>query len=373
MTDKINEVTEALEAIKASVETKLSETALKSDVEVAIVKAIEGKADTVEVEAFKAALEALEAKLNAIPSPAVITKKDNSMTTLNELFEKNLGEKGKAEATVFLKNITATSGATHLGAPVDTYGLTGSMFAANPFRMLASVIDTNSKALVLPVRTGSHGAALSSASNKALTAGGSSAVAEITVNVRTIEALTEVTVETADDIIGFDSFWTQDMLDEVASIEAAVHATAVAGLTGVAGASATALTLADFAEVFFAVGPQYRVNGSFVVSSGAMAQLRALSTASTGGDLVFDAQLGAFRLFGAPVYENAYMATPAANAVVGAYGDFSKGLVIANRSTAEVGRYEQTKPGYYTYRAAIRSGIAGWDANAVRTLRMAAS
>lgn len=372
MTDKINEVTEALEAIKASVETKLSETALKSDVEVAIEKAIEGKANTVEVEAFKASLEALEAKLNAIPSPAVISKKDNSMTTLHDLFEKNLAEKGKAEATVFLKNITATSGATHLGAPVETYGLTGSMFAANPFRMLASVIETNSKALVLPVKTGNHGGGLVSATNKAVSANGNSAVAEIRVDVRTIYQSTEVSIETADDIIGFDSFWTQDMLDEVASAEAAIHATAVAAMAGETATSNTALSFADLSDLYFSVGPQYRANGAFVLSSGAMAQVRALNTASTGGDLVFDAQLGAFRLFGAPVYENAYMATPAAGAVVGAFGDFSKGLVIANRNGATVARYEQTKPGHYVYYAEIRSGISAWHADAVKTLTMRA-
>jgi HK97 family phage major capsid protein len=367
MTDKTNEVAEVLNEIKASVDTKFETTVQKSE----LAEVLKSKANTSEIAVLKSNIETIEAKLDAIPSPSIISQKDISMTTINKLFEKNLAAGGKAEAEIVLKNITATTNV--IGAPVETYGLTGSLFAANPFRALSANIETNSKGLVLPVRSGSHGAAASNASVRALTAGGTSAVAEISVMLKTIEALTEVTVETADDIIGFDQFWTQDMLDEVASIEAQSHVTLVAGLAGVTANLGTQLSLDDLAALHFSVAPQYRANGAFVLSSGAMAQIRALNTSSTGGDLVFDAQLGIFRLFGQPVYENAYMASPALSAVVGAFGDFSKGLVIANRGVAEVGRYEQTKPGYYTYRAAIRSGIAQWDANAVKTLKMKAS
>lgn len=108
-------------------------------------------------------------------------------------------------------------------------------------------------------------------------------------------------------------------------------------------------------------------------SSEIMAQLRTLSNSGTGSELLFDPQLGGFRLLGAPVYENAYMAAPVANAVTGAFGDWKKGLVIAERATASVGRYDQTVPGKYAYYAELRSGISDWDNTALKTLKMAAS
>lgn len=370
MTEFNKEIADALAEIKSTVDAKFEGTALSVDVEKAIEKALENKVSTEEVVALKAALEALEAKLDAIPTPSLITKKKEQIMNVNQMFEKSLAAGGKAEAEVFLKNITTTQGT--VGAPIDTYGLTGSMFAANPFRALASNIETNSKALVLPVRTGSNGAATSNASTKNTTASGNAGVSEITVMVKSIEALSEVTIEAADDIIGFDNFWTQDMLDEVASIEAVAHVAAVAGIAGVTTAANTAVTFADLAALHFDVAPQYRANGAFVVSTDVMKTLRTLNTSSTGGDLLFDAQLGGFRLFGQPIYENAYMAGITASNVVAAYGDFKKGLVIANRASATVGRYEQTKPGYYTYHAAMRSGVSAWHPEAVKTLTIKA-
>lgn len=365
------EVIDALEEIKASVEAKFAGTALAADVEAAIAKAMENMVGNEEVAELKSSLEKLEAKLDAIPSPVVISRKAEQNMNVHSAFTKSLELKGKAEAEIFLKNITATTNI--VGAPEDTYGLTGSMFASNPFRQLASTIETTSKALILPIRTGSHGAASANNTVRALTSTGSSAaVSEITVMVSTIEALTDVTVEAADDIIGFDNFWAQDMLDEVAAIEAARHVAVVEGIAGVTSGANTSIDLDDLAELHFSVAPQYRSNGAFVVSTDAMRVIRTLNTASTGGDLVFDAQLGAFRLFGAPIYENAYMADVAAGNVVAAYGDFKKGLVIANRASATVGRYEQTKPGYYTYHASLRSGAAQWHAPAVKTLTVRA-
>lgn len=363
-------ITNALAEIKSTVDAKFADTALAADVEKAIKEQNMNMVSKESVAELKSALEALEAKLDAIPTPSIIKKEEQNMNVHN-LFTKNIADNGRAEAEVLLKNITASTNVT--GAPVDTYGLTGSMFAANPFRLLASNIEVSSKALTLPVRTGNNGAATSNATTKNTTASGSAAVSEVTVMIKTIEALSNVTIEAADDIIGFDNFWVQDMIDEVASIEAAAHVTAVEAIAGVTSASATAVTLDDLAALHFAVQPQYRANGAFVVSTDVMKALRVLNTSSTGGDLIFDAQIGVFRLFGQPIYENAYMASVAATNVVAAYGDFKKGLVIANRASATVGRYSETKPGYYVYHASLRSGAAAWHADAVKTLTMKAS
>lgn len=364
MTDFTKEISDALTEIKTSVDAKFKDTALAADVEKAIADASKVTAD--EVVALKSALEALEAKLDAIPTPAIFKKNEEQTMNVNAQFEKSLAAGGKAEAEVVLKNITATTNI--VGAPTDTYGLTGSSFAANPFRMLASNIETTSKALVLPIRTGAHDAKSANNTVRGEITGSTAAVSEVTILVSTIEALSKVTVEAANDLIGFDNFFAQDIIDELASKEAVAQVAVVESMAGVTSSANTAIDFDDLAELHFSVAPQHRANGAFVVSTDVMKTLRTLNTASTGGDLLFDAQLGVFRLFGQPIYENAYMAPVAAGNVVAAYGDFKKGMVIANRSTASVGRYAETSPGYYTYYGNLRSGAAQWHAPALKTL-----
>lgn len=376
MTDQVEEIKGALEEIKASVTEKMENAVSKEEAKSIADEAIasltiklDTKAAVEEIEKLNAELEALQAKFDNLPAPAVIKKEEKAMN-VHDLFTKAFEEKGKYEAEIELKGITQSASIT--GAPVETYGLSGSAFAGNPVRLLASTIEVASDTLILPVRTGVHGAAVANTATKALTAGGNTAITEVSVAVKSIEALSEVTVEAASDIIGFDQFWTQDMLDEVASIEAAQHVTAIEAMSGVTAAANTALALSDLADLHFSVAPQYRAGASFMVSTDAMSQIRTLNTSSTGGDLVFDAQLGVFRLFGKPIYENAYMADVAASAVVAAFGDFKKGFVIANRANATVARYEQTKPGYFSYYAKLRAGSSAWHSAALKTLTMKA-
>lgn len=370
MTDSINEVSQALSEIKSAVDAKFAETALKADVDAAIEKALVGKVDAEEVTVLKAALEALEAKLDAIPSPSVITKKDTNMN-ISEVFKKNLEEKGVAKAEIFVKGIARSSNI--VGAPTETFGLSGALFAANPFRQLARFIPTTATAIKLPYKTGNHGVVKANATTKGATPAGSAAVTEVSLILETYHGGSEISKEAASDIIDFDTFWTQDVIDELAAAEAASHVATVAAMAGVTTAGIGTLTLADFAALHASVGPQYAVNGAFVVSSGAMATLRTLNTASTGGDLVFDAQLGSFRLFGSPIYQNNYMANVANGAVVAAFGDFGRGLALAQKGGPEVSRYDQTKPGYWTYVGEMRSAMAATDANAVKTLTIRAS
>ena len=288
---------------------------------------------------------------------------------VNEAFAKSIEVTGRASLEVELKAITEGRDVT--GAATETFGLMGSMFAGNPIRSLASVINTTSKAIDLPVRAGTHGAANAGAT-KDVADNGNASVGVTSLVVQTFNARSDVTIEAASDIPGFDQFWGQDMLAEVASIEAAAHVTELATMAGEVATSATALAFDDIVDLYYAVAPQYRAGGSFMFSSGAMNQLRQLSNSGTGSELLWDASIGSFRLFGAPVYENAYMAAPTANAKVGAFGDFKKGLVIAQRSAASIGRFEQTVPGKYAYYAELRSGVSDWDNAAVKTLAMAA-
>ena len=364
MTDQVNE---ALVAIKASVDEKFDAVAIKADVDVAV----ELKADKAELLAVKGAFEALEAKFDAMPAPALVspTLLKAVPMNVNEIFEKNLAESGKAFADVEIKAITEARDVT--GGVTEVTNLFGNMFAGNPVRSLASVMQVSSTAIVMPVRTGSHSAANQGATQVTPTSG-NAAVGELTIVAQQYDAASKIAIASQEDIPGFDAFWAGDMLAEVGSVEAAAHVTTVEAITAnTAAASATALALDDFAGLIFDVQPQYRASGSLLVSTGAMQQLRTLNSSGTGSDLLFDAQLGGFRLFGVPVVENPYMAAVAATNVVAAFGDWKRGMVITNRKSASVGRYSETAPGFYTYYASMRAGAGLRDASALRKLTMA--
>ena len=364
------EVNEALEAIKAQVSEKFETVAAKADLEALGTT----KADAESVEALKGHIEALEAKFDAMPAPSILkaTQEEvKSMNSVSEGFAKSLEATGKNHLEVELKAITQGRDVT--GGKVETFGLIGSMFNGNPIRQVASVVNTTSKAIDLPVRAGNHGAANAGAT-KNVDDNGNASVGVTQLIVQTFNARSDVTIEAVNDIPGFDQFWGQDMLDEVASIEAAAQVTELATMdAGKVAASASVITWDDIVDLYYSIEPAARVGGAFMFSSQIMAQLRTLSNSGTGSELLFDPQLGGFRLFGAPVYENGYMAAPAVNAVTGAFGDWKKGLVIASRATASLGRYDQTVPGKYVYYAEMRSGIPNWDNTALKTLKMAAA
>ena len=367
MTDN---VTEALAAIKTQVEGKFQGVAAKADLETMG----QTKADLSVVAEIKGAIEALEAKFDAMPAPALIkaTQKEiNHMNSVSEGFAKSFEATGKNHLDVELKAITQGRDVT--GGKVETFGLIGSMFNGNPIRQVASIMETTSKAIDLPVRAGNHGAANAGAT-KNVADNGNASVGVTQLIVQTFNARSDVTIEAVNDIPGFDQFWAQDMLAEVASIEAAEHVTELATMTaGVTAASTTAVTWDEIVDLYYSIEPASRVGGAFMFSSEIMNQLRTLSNSGTGSELLFDPELGGFRLLGAPVYENGYMAAPGVNAVTGAFGDWKRGLVIAQRAQASVGRYDQTVPGKYAYYAELRSGISNWDNSALKTLKMAAA
>lgn len=376
---EVSKIDEALTAIKSQVETKFENVAKAEDVEAKADKAeLEKKADKEFVEVIKAenaalkeTVEALEAKFDAFPTPSINNNKDKTMDSITKAFEAEYEKSGSYQAEVMLKAITETSPIT--GAPVQTFGLSGARFAANPVRSLSRNIAVSTSSITLPRKNGNHAAATANLTNKAVKTTGTAAVEEITINAKTIEALSEISVEAGADIVGFDAFWSQDMINELAAKEAADHVVAVEALTnGVTTAANTAVALDDFANLIFDVAPQYRTNGAMVVSTGAMQSLRTLNQSGTGSDLVFDAQLGSFRLFGYPIYENAYMADVAATNVVAAFGDWNAGLTLINRASAQVGRNPFTKPGRWTYYADMRSGIGEVDTGALRKLTMKA-
>jgi len=350
-------VTEIKEAVKA----EMTDVVKASDLE-----AIETKA-TEEVATLKGEIEALEAKFDAIPTPTLI--KENKPMSIHNTFEKNLEASGKAFADIEIKGISQARDVT--GAPVDTMGLSGDLFAMNPVRGVSRIIETTSKAFELPVRTGNHGAANVGAT-KNVADGSTAAVSVQTYMVQSYAARADVAIEAASDIKGFDAFWAEDMISEIATIEAAAHVANIEAATNtLTAASASEIGLDDMAELVYGLAPQYRSSAKLMLSTGAIAQLRTLNTASTGGDLVFDAQLGGFRLFGMPVVENAYMAPVATGNVVACIADWNKFFVVGNRASLQVGRFSETVPGKYVYYADMRAASGIWHQVAGKTLTMA--
>lgn len=366
-TPEINEIEAVVAEIKgAAVDAAKAE--LADVVKAEQLTEIQEKA-AAEAAELKSHIEALEAKLDAIPTPSIL-KEEVKMNTLNAEFAKNLEATGKAFADIETKGINEARDVT--GGDVETFGLSGSLFAHNPVRKLAANLMTSGTSFVMPVRTGNHGAANIGATGQAAD-GGSAAVQAQTFLLQTYAARADVNVQVAEDIVGFDAFWAEDMLREVASVEAAAHVTAIeAAANSTTAGSATELELDDLANMVYDLSPAYRPNATVMLSTAAMARARALTSAATGGELVFDSEIGMFRLFGLPVMENAYMAsTIATGEVVGAVADWSKFFIIGEKDKARVGRYEQTVPGAYAYYAELRSGGGIWVPEAGNILAMA--
>lgn len=143
--------------------------------------------------------------------------------------------------------------------------------------------------------------------------------------------------------------------------------------TGQAAALATA-PYDTFADLAFTLKAGYRSNARWVMNSLTMAALakvkdsegRPLLQASVA-DGVPDRIMG----YGVTVAED--MPAIAANAFPVAFGDFSRGYLIADRVGMGIVRDEVTKPGYIRYIMFKRVGGKLKDTNAIKLLKIAAS
>ncbi|KJZ22280.1 phage major capsid protein [Tritonibacter mobilis] len=360
-----DQVKEILESIKASADEKFE---TKAEVETKI----ETKADKAELEAVKEAIEAVTAKFDSIP--AIVNKNEErslELKSVNEAFVKSFEEKGEYSADIEVKAITQTAPVTGSVKPV--LGLSGDLFAANPVRMLARKIDITGSTVTLPRKTGSYNAAVANATNKGTKASGDSAVAEVVITARTVNAAQDVTTESQEDIVGLDQFYAEDILAEIAAKEAMEHVVAVEAITnGVTTAANTGVTFADLNTLIHSVPVQYRQNGVLMLSTDAMAAIRELDEAGTGSKLIFDPIEAVDRFMGFRVVENGYMADMTAGNVIGAFGNWGRGLVLANRKTATLTRSNVTKLGHISYYGEMRSGIGEVDTNALRKLTVKA-
>lgn len=113
--------------------------------------------------------------------------------------------------------------------------------------------------------------------------------------------------------------------------------------------SANTKTAADIVgdnivDAFFAVGPQYRANGSWVMSDAALKAIRKLKTTSTANEYLYkltdtgDLREGVLGvLMGRPVYISPfYNSASGANKCFATFGDFKIGYEIFDRSDMSV-------------------------------------
>lgn len=118
----------------------------------------------------------------------------------------------------------------------------------------------------------------------------------------------------------------------------------------------------------------YRANGRFVLNSSTAATLAKVR--STDGQYLWQPAIVAGQpdmLRGRPITYAEDMPDVAANAFAVAFGDFSRGYLIADRVGIRVVRDEVTTPGYVKFIVSKRVGGKLLDSDAIKLLKIAAS
>ena len=385
MSDITNE--DIVDVVKSSVTEVVAEKADKAEVEAvkAAVDAIEMpsvegfvKEDVVaelaeKLEAEKAAREELEAVVKA--APAIVSKEDPAMETWKW---DNEGINAKSEidfSEVISKQYTPTTQVT--GEPTSTARLYYSLAQGNPFRMVSTIMPMNSSTMELPrviSVTAAHEANIPSSINLATGHGGGlETVQLVTQNWTSRTFFSDQAVE---DLPGLDpmvaGFQGQEIgvaeaTDMVAQIKTHVNA---GGNTQRAITVGGAVRLVDFVTMRDGISSAYLPNAKFMLSRPIYGALRTLSQTGSGSDLVWDPVMGKMTLFGHEVMINDHLENfGATNNLLALFGDFSRGTVIGNRRSMSISRHEDTIPGGVYYYGNMRSRGVVWDPAAIFGLR----
>ena len=140
-------------------------------------------------------------------------------------------------------------------------------------------------------------------------------------------------------------------------------------------ASATAFTVDECIDLVYDLKAKYRANGKWLMNSSTAGALRKLKTtdgAYLWQDAVVAGQPNTFS--GYPVVICEGMQDVAANQHPIAFGDFSAGYILAQRSALSVTPDDNiTEPGFVKLYIRHRIGGCVYDENAVRFLKMAAA
>jgi len=127
-------------------------------------------------------------------------------------------------------------------------------------------------------------------------------------------------------------------------------------------------------KLVYAVKPQYRQNGSWLVSPEVLEAVRKLKDGH--GSYLWQPSLGVGQpsmLLGYPVFEDANLPAIAANSLSAAFGDFARAYTIVDRSTTILRDPFSQKPYVSFYTSRRVGGGPGRDTRAVKFLKFAAS
>ena len=385
MSDITNE--DIVDVVKSSVTEVVAEKADKAEVEAvkAAVDAIEMpsvegfvKEEEVaelkeELESAKAALEELDAVVKA--APAIISKEAPAMDTWKWDAE---GYNAKSEidfSDVISKQYVTTTQVT--GEPTSTARLYYALQQGNPFRMVSTIKPMNSSTMELPVVTGitaQHEGVIPNSINIGTGHGGNLGTVQLVTQNWT--SRTFFSDQAVEDLPGLDpmvaGFQGQEIgvaeaVDMVAEIKTAVNA---AGFANRIATSGGAIRLVDFVNLRDGISSAYLMNAKFMMSRPIYGELRTLSQSGSGSDLVWDPVMGKMTLFGHEVIINDHLEDfGAANNLLCLFGDFSRGTVIGNRRSMSISRHEDTIPGGVYYYGNMRSRGQLWDHASVFALR----
>ena len=206
----------------------------------------------------------------------------------------------------------------------------------NIFRQLATVIQTSSGDRKIPT-IASHGTALWVDEAGAYTES-DDAFGQVTLSAHKLGTLMKVTEELLNDsVFNLESYIANEFARRIGAAEEEAFLTgngtgkptgifaATGGATlGITSASATAITMDEVVDLFYALKAPYRRNSAFIMNDATVKLIRKLKDGS--GQYLWQPSITAGTpdtLLNRPVYTSAYAPTVAASAKTIAFGDFS--------------------------------------------------
>ena len=389
-----------VDQLKSAVDEKVSTKAeaadleaVKSAVEAMEIPSVEGFVKSEEVAELKEALaaqkaahEELEATFKAAPA---ITKGAESM----DYGIKWEGTESKQNAVIdlepmmndsMLKGFTkAYNNTTDVpNAPTGAAMVYWEGVQANPYRAVSTNMPLATGTLYLPSVTGitaQHEASIPSSIDTSSGHGGSLA-SERQLTLQNWTSRTAFSDASARDLgpQGLDMVIGQfqgnrigqaEAIDMVSNMDGNSDITEVN--TGVAAGLPTSIDA--WADLVAALSSFYKPSASFSMSREAYANLRSLTSASTGGALVYDAGLASVTLFGFPIIINDHLdAGNAASQNPVYFGDHRQGLIIGTEKEMTLSRHMDTIPGARYYYANMRSRGTVWNPDALVRFNVAA-
>jgi HK97 family phage major capsid protein len=145
-------------------------------------------------------------------------------------------------------------------------------------------------------------------------------------------------------------------------------------LDTVTAASASAITGDDLIGFAYGLAAPYRQNASWLMNSATAAMLMKLKDSNNNYLLREGLAAGApATLLGRPIVFDENVPSVAASAIVIAFGDFSRGYLINDRTGVRVLRDAYTNKPFVMFYSTRRVGGGLLDPRAIRVLKMAAS